>query len=133
MIKNVLLLCLLISYQLPGFGQGRDTVFAVRKLFREKRGSASGWLAAADSAASATAYVQQSASRSANVEKKPDHLGSTVFFLVGAAQASTYSPENEEAILRHYLAGGPIPPGIRRKLRRKYFHRTAQDVLNARR
>ncbi|OGX86810.1 hypothetical protein [Hymenobacter glacialis] len=121
---------LLMSLALPAFSQGRDTVFAVRKLFYQKRGRGNGWLAAADSAASTTGYVQQSASRFVNVDKKPDYLGSTVFLLVGAARASEFSAENEAAIVRHYRAGGSIPPGIRRKLKRKHFHRTAQDVMN---
>ncbi|WP_229748932.1 hypothetical protein [Hymenobacter frigidus] len=108
---------------------GRDTVFAVHKLFREKRASGNGLLAAGDSAASSTKYVQQSAS-STRVEKRPDALGSAAFFGVGALKTSRYSVENEASVLKLYAEGWGLPPDIRRKLRRKHFHRTSRDVLS---
>ena len=109
---------------------GRDTVFAVHKLFREKRASGNGLLAAGDSAASSTKYVQQSANRSTRVEKRPDALGSAAFFGVGALKTSRYSVENEASVLKLYAEGWGLPPDIRRKLRRKHFHRTSRDVLS---
>ncbi|GAA3960593.1 hypothetical protein [Hymenobacter antarcticus] len=109
---------------------GRDTVFAVRKLFREKRASGAGLLAAGYSAASRTKYVQQSANRSTRVEKRPDALGSAVFYGVGMLKDSRYSVENEVSVLKLYAEGWGLPPDIRRKLRRKHFHRTTRDVLS---
>ena len=109
---------------------GRDTVFAVHKLFREKRASGNGLLAAGDSAASNTKYVQQSANRSARVEKRPDALGSAAFFGAGVLKTSRYSVENETSVLKLYAEGWGLPPDIRRKLRRKHFHRTSRDVLS---
>lgn len=109
---------------------GRDTVFAVRKLFREKRASGAGLLAAGDSAASSTKYVTQSANRSTKVERRPDALGSAVFYGVGTLKESRYSVEKEAFVLKLYAGGWGLPPDIRRKLRRKHFHRTSRDVLS---
>jgi hypothetical protein len=129
-MKKSLLFCLLVGLASPGFGQGRDTVFAIHKLFRGKRGTANALLATGDSAVSTTQYVQQDARRAVAVEKKPDALGSAVFYTAGTLKASQYSPEEEAAIIRRYNNGWSIPPNVRRKLKRKHFHRTTRDVLN---
>lgn len=45
------LIGLFLIFGLPGFGQGRDTVLAVHKLFAQKRGSGEGWAATGAAAA----------------------------------------------------------------------------------
>lgn len=131
MLKTCWPLCLIVAAVLPGFGQGRDTAFAVHKLFCQKRGTAMSLLAAADSAASRTKYVQQDARRATPVQKKPDVLSSAAFGVAGTFKEARYSAENEAYVLRLYAEGQPIPSDIRRKLRRRYFHRTAHDLLLA--
>ena len=110
----------------PGFGQGRDTVFAVRKLFREKRAAGQGLQAAGSRETSDAKYVGHSPPTAQ--EARQDALGNTAFYLTGAAKATRYSAETETAIIRSYEAGNPIPADIRRKLKRRYFHRTARDL-----
>ena len=39
-----------------------------------------------------------------------------------------YSAQREAEVLKLYAEGWGLPPDIRRKLRRKYFRRTAADV-----
>lgn len=119
---------LLLGAVVPGLGQGRDTVFAVRKLFREKRGAAEGLLATGAGIAAGTPYAQRPDGRPTAQEARQDVLASAAFAGTGAAKGSRYSPENEAFILRNYAAGNPIPADIRRKLKRRYFHRTAKDL-----
>jgi uncharacterized membrane protein YeiH len=119
---------LLLGAVAPGFGQGRDTVFAVRKLFREKRGTAEGLQAAGATIAAGTAYAQRPDGRPTAQEARQDALASAAFAGTGAAKGTRYSAENEAFIIRSYQAGNPIPADIRRKLKRKYFHRTARDL-----
>ncbi|HEX8659116.1 MAG TPA: hypothetical protein VF690_16370 [Hymenobacter sp.] len=113
----------------PGFSQGRDTVFAVRKLFREKRTAGEGLLTAGADIASGTQYAQRPEGRPTAQEARGDGLVSAAFTGVGMAKQTRYSTENEAYILRLYAEGQPIPPDIRRKLRRKHFHRSAKDIL----
>jgi hypothetical protein len=127
-MKKLLLLGGLLGAALPGFAQGRDTVFAVRKLFREKRGTADGLLDAGTSIASRTQYAQRPDGRPTAQEARQDALAAAAFAGTGAAKGSRYSAENEEFLVRSYQAGNPIPADIRRKLKRKYFHRTARDL-----
>ena len=127
-MKKLLLLGGLLGAALPGFAQGRDTVFAVRKLFREKRGTAEGLLAAGADVAAGTQYAQRPDGRPTAQEARQDALATAAFAGTGAAKGSRYSAENEALLIQSYQAGNPIPADIRRKLRRKYFHRTARDL-----
>ncbi len=121
---------------MPAFSQGRDTVFAVRKLFHQKRGSGESMQQTEDVSTNQALYGQQligqqpERQRTAH-ERRSDALIITAFSVAGMLKANAYSAENEAAIIRHYNAGGAIPASIRRKLKRKHFHRTAKDVLNA--
>jgi hypothetical protein len=126
----LLLWALIMGSSLPAFCQGRDTAFAVHKLFCQKRGSAKGYLATADSAFSGTKYIQQDATRGVNVAKKPDALAAAAFTGVGMVKEARYSVENEAYVQRLYAEGQPIPGDIRRKLRRKHFHVTAHDIVS---
>lgn len=128
-MKSYFFLLLLIGVTLPGFGQGRDTAFAVHKLFSQKRAGAKGYEAAADSAFSHSRYARLDASRAVTVRKKPDVAGGVAFTGMSLLKGARYSVENEAYVLRLYAAGQPIPPDIRRKLRRKHFHVTARDVV----
>lgn len=112
----------------PSAGQGRDTVFAVHKLFREKRRSGASYSAAADTAFSRQRYARRPNGQPTAQEAKQDALAATAFTMVGWAKAGRYSPERESYIIEAYQLGNPIPADIRGKLRRKHFHRTAQDV-----
>jgi hypothetical protein len=110
---------LLLAAPCAGLAQGRDTAFAVHKLFMEKRGRG-----------------ERTAGAGASLATEAETLrGIITGSLVGAApvalglnQAGRYSSEREQDILSSYASGTPIPADVRRALRRKYFHRTAQDV-----
>ncbi len=112
-----------------GYGQGRDTAFAVRKLFREKRGNAQNLKSFRDSTVSQTMADERAGRIRSAQDARRDALTNTAFTIAGTLKASNYSPENEAAVLRQYREGGSIPPDIRRKLRRKHFHVTARDVV----
>ncbi len=121
------LLLVLLPVALPGFGQGRDTVFAVHKLFRQKRGGADATTAAGLSAASgstvgATRYVPQPADVASAL------VAGAVPTALGLVGQFRYSAQREAEVLKLYAEGWGLPPDIRRKLRRKYFRRTAADV-----
>ncbi len=104
---------------LPAYGQGRDTAFAVHKLFVQRRRGSDALLATAgEMAGSATVAGAVSGL-----------VAGAAPAAVGFSQASRFSAEREVAILRNYAGGWPIPADVRRKLRRKHFHRTRQDVL----
>ena len=128
-MQKSFLLCLYVCLcgTLPGFGQGRDTAFAVHKLFREKRAAGKGL--EATGATTGTKYAQRPNGRPTAQEARQDALGNTVFTGVGMFKKARYSAEREAFILKQYAAGGSIPPDVRRKLHRKYFHRTAQDLM----
>lgn len=122
-----------LSFAAPAFGQGRDTVFAVHKLFRAKRGGAAGYSEAAASTTSPTRYAAQRANgRLTSQGTRQDLLAGAAFGAVGMVKGARYSAQREAAIIDGYALGNPIPADIRVKLRRKYFHRTAQDLLLAR-
>ena len=127
-MKKLLFFGPLLLLALPGFGQGRDTVFAVHKLFREKRAAGEGLQAGATRQASNARYLQRHGTLPPPQQAREDALGNTVFTTAGMFKASRYSVENEAETLKLYGEGWGLPPDIRRKLRRKYFHRTAQDL-----
>jgi hypothetical protein len=129
-MKRFLLVGLLISGALPAFCQGRDTVLAVHKLFNRKRASGKSMQSFSDSAASKAYNAQRAGSPLTRQEVRQDALFNTGFYVAGMLKANDYSAENEAAIIRHYQAGGFIPPAVRRRLKRKHFHRTTRDVLN---
>jgi hypothetical protein len=119
MTKLLCIATLLLAAPCAGLAQGRDTAFAVHKLFVQKRG-----------------HGERTAGAGASLATEAETLrGAITGGLVGAApivlglsQAGRYSTEREQTILSSYAAGAPIPADVRRALRRKYFHRTAQDV-----
>jgi len=125
-----LFLPFLLLLALPGFGQGRDTVFAVRKLFREKRASGE-----AKTATGATVGTGAAVGGTINTAPTPDGgtvaataLAGGIPTALGLFQMGRYSPQNEADVLKLYAEGWGLPPDIRRKLRRKHFRRTADDV-----
>ncbi|MBD2720994.1 hypothetical protein [Hymenobacter armeniacus] len=125
----LLLLLLLVGFSMPGLAQGRDTVFAVHKLFREKRGSGEGWTATGLTATAGTAVGNP-------LYAAPQPNGSDVAsaavlggvpLAVGLLQLGRYSPAREAEVLKLYAEGWGLPRDIRRKLRRRHFHHTARD------
>jgi len=107
------------SFTLPGYGQGRDTAFAVHKLFVQRRHGSDALLATAGEMAASTTAAGVVSGLVAGAAPAA----------VGFSQATRFSAEREAAILSSYASGWPIPADVRRKLRRKHFHRTRQDVL----
>ena len=103
---------------LPGHGQGRDTAFAVHKLFVQRRHGADALLATAGGLAG-SATVAGAVS---------DLVVGAAPAAVGFARSARYGAQREAAILSNYANGWPIPADVRRKLRRKHFHRTAHDL-----
>jgi len=123
MTKLLFAAVLLLAGAQHGFAQGRDTAFAVHKLFTQKRVNGQ------HTAASGTSTVTEAATL----------RGALTGGLVGAApivlglrQAGRYNVLREQEILSQYAAGMPIPADVRRKLSHKYFHRTAKDLAQAR-
>ena len=105
-------------FMLPAYGQGRDTAFAVHKLFVQRRRGADALLATAGEMAASTTVS-----------------GTVSGLVVGAApaavgfsKAARYSAQREADILSSYANGWAIPADVRRKLRRKHFHRTVMDI-----
>jgi len=121
MTKLLLMAALLLAAPCAGRAQGRDTAFAVHKLFSQKRAKGLHTAGAGASLATEAATLR----------------GAITGGLVGAApvvlglrQTGRYTAEREQDILSRYAAGTPIPADVRHALRRKYFHRTAQDVAS---
>lgn len=129
-MKKLVLMSLLLGSTLPVFSQGRDTAFAVRKLFRERRLRAGGWVAAGATAA-ADESVGWRAIRSTSENLKTAAVYGGVPMVLGLTQATRFSAERERAILQRYADGWAIPADIRRRLRRRHFHVTARDVTAA--
>jgi hypothetical protein len=103
------------------FGQGRDTVLAVHKLFRQQRPKG-----AELATAGAGSLIQNNGSVAGTLATVAvsGATSASVFFL----QNRRYSVEREALILQAYAQGIPIPADIRRRLRGKFFKRTAQDI-----
>ena len=119
---------LMLSAAAPALGQGRDTAFAVHKLFRAKRAGGTGYSDAATGAVSPTRYAERPNGRPTAQEARQNALAAAAFGTVGMLKAERYSASREAAIIEGYGLGNPIPADIRRKLRRKHFHRTAKDL-----
>ncbi|MBO2009318.1 hypothetical protein J4E00_09670 [Siccationidurans soli] len=98
----------------------------MHKIFREKRAAGEGLQAAGDKATAEAKYVGHAPPTAQ--EARQDSLGNTVFTTVGMLKSGYYSAENEADVLKLYTEGWGLPPDIRRKLRRKHFHRTAKDL-----
>ena len=126
-MKTLFLLCVFLIGMLPAFSQGRDTAFAVHKLFKQRRGRANGWMGAG-----ADAAVDESVGWRA-IRSTSDNMASAAFYggipmILGFTQAQRFSSEREQNILQRYAEGLAIPADIRRRLRRRHFHRTARDL-----
>ncbi len=126
-MKNILLLCLLLSNVLPGISQGRDTAFAVHKLFQQRRVRGIG-LAATGATTATEESIGWRAIGSASENVTAAAVKGGIPLVVGLVQVHRFSFEREQAILQRYAEGWSIPPDIRRKLRRKHFHRTSRDL-----
>lgn len=103
---------------LPSHGQGRDTAFAVHKLFVQRRHGADALLATAGGMAGSTTVTGAVSGLVAGAAPAA----------VGFAKSARYSAQREADILSSYANGWPIPADVRRKLRRKHFHRTTNDL-----
>lgn len=124
--RGVLVAALLGLAASPVLAQGRDTVFAVHKLFQQKRRSGASWASAGTSAA-----FDHSLGYRAGSSTRDNVAQATVFggvpLAVGLLQYGRFSPERETQVLAAYAQGQPLPPDIRRRLRRRHFRRTAKD------
>ena len=120
MKKSWLFGCCLL-FALPTWGQGRDTVLAVHKLFRQQRpkGGEVGAAAAAPLLPAGRPAAAQIAVAAGS--------GATAAVL-GAVQGQRFSAAREADIIERYGRGEPIPADIRRRLRGALFKRTAKDV-----
>jgi hypothetical protein len=116
------LILLFIFSTLASQGQGRDTAFAVHKLFVQKRHGGE------STAASGADLVTSAATLNGAVAGA---MVGAVPALLGLRQAERYSAYREQVILSRYANGWPIPADVRQKLRRKHFHRTKQDIAAA--
>jgi hypothetical protein len=114
---------LVLGFAGAGHAQGRDTAFAVHKLFVQRRHGGDALLATGAEMAASTTVAGALGGL----------VAGAVPAAVGFSQAARYSAARENAILSNYANGWPIPADVRRKLRRKHFHRTAKDVGPGRR
>lgn len=121
------LIGLFLIFGLPSFGQGRDTVLAVHKLFAQKRGNGEGW-AATGAGVAYDESVGWRAIRSKSENMTAAAINGGVPMLAGVLQTMRFSSEREAAIVKSYQEGWSIPADIRRKLRRKHFRLTARDL-----
>ena len=133
-MKKLAILFLLLGACFPSFGQGRDTAFAVHKLFRQKRGSGEGWTTAGLTSTAGTAVgnplytpPQPDASTVAATA-----LAGGVPLALGLLQMGRYSTEREAQVLKLYAEGWGLPPDIRHRLKRRHFKVKTKD-LQARR
>ncbi|RZJ58225.1 MAG: hypothetical protein EOO55_01390 [Hymenobacter sp.] len=129
MKRNGLLLLALLG-ALPAFSQGRDTILAVHHLFKHKRLGGDSWVATGAGVA-VEESVGWRAIRSTSENVTAAAVNGGVPLVIGLLQTQRFSIEREREILQRYAQGAPIPPDIRRKLRRKYFRRTARDMASA--
>ena len=90
---------------LPGYGQGRDTAFAVHKLFLQRRHGSDAWLATAGEMVASTTVAGVASGLV---------LGAAPA-AVGFSQANRFSAAREAAILSSYANGWPIPADVRKK------------------
>ena len=130
MKEMLLLIGLMMGSALCAFSQGRDTAFAVHKLFSQKRHSSESLQSFPDSSASKAYRAQRAGSPLTGQEIRQNALGNTAFTIAGMVKGATYSAEEEAYVLRLYAAGQPIPAAIRKKLRRKHFHVSARDIVS---
>jgi hypothetical protein len=127
-MKKLLLPLLILT--LPALGQGRDTVFAVHKLFAQKRASGEGLTASGATVGAGTAVGSPlyTTPQVGGGDVAVAALAGGVPAALGLLQMGRYSPQREADVLKLYAEGWGLPPDIRRKLRRKHFRRTADDV-----
>ncbi|HLK96553.1 MAG TPA: hypothetical protein VK364_02180 [Hymenobacter sp.] len=125
-MRKIILFCVVVSTALPSVGQGQDTAFAVHKLFQQKR------LRGAESAATGASVAVQESIGWRSIRSPADIAAAAVHggvpLVAGVLQARRFSTEREQVVLQCYADGWSIPAHIRRKLRRKHFHRTSRDV-----
>lgn len=114
-----LVLAVLLIGARQAAAQGRDTAFAVHKLFLQKRqhgeAAAAGGVSMATEAETLWGVVQ-------------GRLAGAAPMVLGLHKAARYSASREQEILAGYANGIPLPADVRRQLRRNHFHRTAKDV-----
>jgi hypothetical protein len=113
--------CFLLAF--ASLGQGRDTVLAVHKLFKQQRPK--GYEAAT---AGAGPLVQPGGPVTDRIVVAT--ASGATYALVGALQNQRFSVEREALILQQYAQAIPIPADIRRRLQGNLFKRTAKDVRN---
>ncbi|MDB5236373.1 MAG: hypothetical protein JWR44_3366 [Hymenobacter sp.] len=131
MLKKTLLAFALTASAIPAFSQGRDTVFAIHKLFREKSGTSQSMLDSTSYSAIQARYQRNGRTPTAQ-DARQDALYNTAARIAGTLKDTRYSTEEEASIISRYRQGQALPPEVRRKLRRKHFHRTSGDVLEQR-
>ncbi len=117
--KQLIILAALCSVMQKSAAQGRDTAFAIHKLFLQKR-----------------QHGENIATGGISMVTDASTLNSALCGLVigagpavlGLRKATLYSAQHEQEILTAYANGTPLPAEVRRQLRRKHFHRTIKDI-----
>ncbi len=117
--KHLIILAALCSAVQPSAAQGRDTAFAVHKLFLQKRQHGQ------DAAAGGTSMVTEASTLPGTINGLIIGVAPA---MLGLRKAARYSTQREQEILTAYASGTPLPADVRRQLRRKHFHRTAKDI-----
>ncbi|MBF9220616.1 hypothetical protein [Hymenobacter ruricola] len=96
----------------------RDSAYAVHNLFRERRGKGFSTTGYGMAGLTGTGFEIAQGQTGASVVLG---LISLVPTALGARQYWRYSASRENAVVRLYEQGWPLPPEVRRRLRAKHF------------
>lgn len=97
----------------------RDSAYAVRNLFRERRQKAlqGGALGLAGISGAVFTAVNHQPGFSGGIL-----LITGIFTALDARQLSRYSESREELVATRYEQGWPLPSEVRKRLKHKHFH-----------
>jgi hypothetical protein len=120
---------LLLLLTQTAFGQGRDSVLAVHHLFAQKRGNGKAWTETGNDLLWGASPEQRALGTAQEKAKKGSAIG-VMPLLVGWTKQELFSTERERDIIWRYQEGEALPADVRRKLRRRHFHRSALDLAH---
>lgn len=108
-----------------------DTIYALHRLYRGRRGRGWGLMAGSVGAASIGTLVWNQLEPPRLATIAPDlsgaghlmfaALGAVAPFVIGCATSVSFSVQEERSLIRRYRAGQALPPRIRRRLKPRHF------------
>ncbi len=118
---------LLLLFAQTALGQGRDSVLAVHHLFAQKRGNGQALTATGNDLLRGATPEQRATGTTLKESRQGTALGALPL-LAGWTKEAQFSAERERDIIWRYQEGEALPADVRRKLRRRHFHRSARDL-----